>query len=52
MLSGLTGKDVQLGRKAVATSGPSTCPACGSANVMWGCDPEQLRDTDEIHPLV
>jgi hypothetical protein len=52
MLSDLTGKEVQLGHNVVATSGPSTCPACGSSNVMWGCDPEQLRGRGEIHPLV
>jgi hypothetical protein len=52
MLSDLTGDEMRLGHNAVAMSGPSTCPACGSSNVMWGCDPEQLRGEDEIHPLV
>jgi len=51
-LSDLTGKKIRLPANSVATSGPSTCPACGSVNVMWGCDPEQRRGRDEIHPLV
>jgi hypothetical protein len=51
-LSAMAGKEIRLPPGAVATSGPSTCPACGSGNVMWGCDPDQSRSRDEIHPLV
>jgi len=51
-LSDLSGKEIRLPAESVVTSGPSTCPACGSVNVMWGCDSEQRLGRDEIHPLV
>jgi hypothetical protein len=32
---------------------PATCPACGSSDVLWGCDSShQNRPREEIHPLV
>jgi hypothetical protein len=51
-LSDLAGKEIRLPANSVATSGPVSCPACGSVNVMWGCDPEQRRGRDEVHALV
>jgi hypothetical protein len=51
-LSAIAGESVQLPPNAIMSRGPSTCPACGSGNVMWGCDQGQLRQRDQIHPLV
>ena len=51
-LSKLAGTPVRLPDEAVVTRGPMACPACGSADVAWGCGPEQQRSRDEIHPLV
>ena len=51
-LSGVAGKEIKLPANAVATGGPGSCPACGSVNVMWGCDQGQTRPREEIHPLV
>lgn len=50
LLSELAGKESLLPEGAVMSSGPSTCPACGGSQVMWGCDVEQERD--ELHLLV
>jgi hypothetical protein len=52
LLDGLAGKPIDLPEGAVVSAGPDTCPACGSSKVMWGCDPDQSRDREEIHPLV
>ena len=52
LLDGLAGKTIDLPKGAVVSEGPDTCPACGSNSVMWGCDPDQTRDREEIHPLV
>jgi hypothetical protein len=52
MLSSLARKEIRLGPKVVAHRAPETCPACGSTNVMWGCDEGQQRSQDEIHPFV
>jgi hypothetical protein len=51
-LSSLAGQEVRLPENAVVTGGPTSCPACGSENLMWGCDPRPTRSRDEIHPLV
>jgi hypothetical protein len=51
-LSGQLGKRVRLGPKIVVSGRPTTCPACGSKNLMWGCDTEQKRTKEEVHPLV
>lgn len=51
-LSKIAGKPIELSGEIVVSRSPSTCPACGSTQVMWGCDPEQLREREEIHPLV
>jgi len=51
-LSQLMGERVTLPDNAVVVGSPTSCPACGSASVMWGCDEEQRRTREEIHPLV
>jgi hypothetical protein len=51
-LSEISHKEIVLPPGAVVHGGPETCPACGSKNLTWGCDPELTRDRDEIHPLV
>jgi hypothetical protein len=51
-LSDIAGKPIHLPARAVVTSGPTSCPACGSKRVRWGCDPAQTRTQSEIHPLV
>ncbi len=52
LLTELVGREVSLPDKAVMTSGPDSCPACGARTVMWGCDPGQTLSREEIHPLV
>jgi hypothetical protein len=52
MLSDLTGDRMRLGSNVVVSGSPTSCPACGESDVMWGCDPERPRTQDEIHPLV
>lgn len=52
LLGNLAHRRVRLTERVVVTSSPTACPACGSPRVMWGCDPEQTRDRDVIHPLV
>ena len=52
-LSTSVGRELKFPEASFATAGPSTCPACGSADLFWGCDPEhQRRSRFEIHPLV
>jgi len=51
-LSRIRGKSVALPQGSVVRGAPKTCPACGSPRIMWGCDPEQKLDREEIHPLV
>lgn len=51
-LSEMLGEPVELGENVVAHSGPTTCPACGSSEIEWGCSEYQQREKDEIHPLV
>lgn len=46
------GHAVKLPDNAVVTGGPTTCPACGSNEIEWGCSDYQRRSKDEIHPLV
>ena len=43
---------ITLPTNAVAHAGPSTCPACGARDVIWGCDPRVDRTREQIHPLV
>jgi hypothetical protein len=50
-LSALAGEAVELGSNAAAFTSPATCPACGSSEVVWGCD-ERTIDRERIHPLV
>jgi hypothetical protein len=52
LLSELVGKESRLPDRAVMSRGPTTCPVCGARNVMWGCDPDQTREREQIHPLV
>lgn len=51
-LSNLIGNKVSLPETAVVTGGPTSCPACGSSHVAWGCGDDQTRAKKEIHPLV
>lgn len=51
-LSSISGKSVTLPAGVVVHGPPETCPACGSNQVMWGCDPDQKLDREEMHPLV
>lgn len=51
-LSEIAGKEITLPAGAVVTRGPAICPACGSTNLMWGCDSQQNKTREEIHPLV
>ena len=51
-LSAIKGERVVLPKNAVVHGSPTTCPACGSSRVMWGCDPDQTVDREAIHPLV
>ena len=51
-LCDIAGKPVHLPARALVTSGPTPCPACGSKRVQWGCDPARTRTQSEIHPLV
>lgn len=52
LLTELAGEALHLPDGAVMTRGAITCPACGAGKPMWGCDPDQTRVRDEIHPLV
>jgi hypothetical protein len=51
-LSEIARTPITLPKGARVTRGPETCPACGSRNVIWGCDSSQRKDREEIHPLV
>ena len=51
-LSEALGKAFRLPDRSVVSVGPEACPACGSSNVMWGCDQRQTRTREEIHPVV
>lgn len=51
-LSTSVGREIKFPDGSTSTAGPSTCPACGAADPLWGCDPEQQRPRAEIHPLV
>src|SRR5664280_2735855 len=51
-LSSLAKTQIKLPANAAVTGGPSTCPACASTNVIWGCAEEQTRTREEVHPLV
>jgi hypothetical protein len=45
-------KPVKLPPGVAITGGPESCPACGSQEIMWGCNPSQTKGKAEIHPLV
>lgn len=51
-LSRLAGGAIELGPNAFAFTSPTTCPACGSVAVIWGCDERVIQDRNRIHPLV
>jgi hypothetical protein len=51
-LSQAVGRPIHLPEKAVVSGGPTTCPACGSDEVEWGCSDYVKRTKDEIHPQV
>lgn len=51
-LSAIKGERIGLPEGAIVRGSPRTCPACDSDQVMWGCDPDQTREREEIHPLV
>jgi hypothetical protein len=51
-LSRIRGKSVALPPGIIVHGAPKTCPACDSPRIMWGCDPEQKLDREDIHPLV
>ncbi len=40
-----------LPEDAVVYGGPEACPACGSQDVVWGCDDYQELPSDAIHPV-
>jgi hypothetical protein len=50
-LSEALGREIGLPQGAVV-SGPPSCPACGTSEVIWGCDQRQTRMRDQIHPVV
>lgn len=52
MLSSLARETISLGPNIIVSGLPETCPACEASDVMWGCDPDQGRTREEIHPLV
>ena len=52
-LSRIARTPIRLPVGVIATTPPAICPACGSTNVIWGCDPDlPARPQPEIHPLV
>lgn len=51
-LTEVTGHSVRLPENAVVSSHPTTCPACGSTTVEWGCSEYVTHSKEEIHPLV
>jgi hypothetical protein len=51
-LSDAIGQSVQLPNNAIVHGRPETCPACGAAEIEWGCSDYQHRPKEEIHPLV
>lgn len=51
-LSESLGTEIKLGPHLAVSRSPESCPACGSTDVIWGCDDEQRRSREEIHPLV
>lgn len=51
-LSALASEAIELGPNVVVFSSPTTCPACGSSEVTWGCDETVIHGRDRIHPLV
>ena len=51
-LSEIAGNEITLPAGAVDTGSPASCPACGSTNLMWGCELRAEKAREEIHPLV
>ena len=51
-LSEAVGRPVALPENAVVSSGPTTCPVCGSEKVEWGCSDYVTQSKEEIHPVV
>ncbi|HMS87783.1 MAG TPA: hypothetical protein PKE56_05035 [Acidimicrobiales bacterium] len=52
LVSDLIGEEIRFGPDISVSAGPSSCPACGGHDLMWGCDREQTHTEEEIHPLV
>jgi hypothetical protein len=52
MLSRIGGESVVLPAGSVVHTAPTKCPACGSSQIMWGCEPAQKLGQAEVHPLV
>jgi hypothetical protein len=42
----------ELPEGLVMTGSPTTCPACGSTAILWGCDDGQPFGQEHIHPLI
>lgn len=51
-MSRVAGHPISLPSGVVVHGGPTTCPACGSSKVLWGCDEEITLRRAQIHPLV
>ncbi len=51
-LSDLAGRRIELSEKVEVLGGPTSCPACGSHEVAWGCSDFNQRTREQIHPLV
>ena len=51
-LAQLAGQPVSLPATAIGYESPGTCPACGSTEILWGCDDEVHRTERTIHPIV
>lgn len=50
-LSGAAGRRIKLPQRAVVSTGPETCAACGAAGPMWGDDPRQKLEPPQLHQL-
>ena len=51
-LEALAGGPVSLPDCLRAYEAPSTCPACGSSEILWGCEDAVRREGERIHPVV